>query len=270
MLWSVASLMVLRSVAPRAPPGPGVDGSRGTSWGAREARVRGGVAGHLLSLDTGRVGRLPRGVAGGGVAGAVERLGGGVAGTGPGRCGRIAGGTRGVACSGRVDRTGAVAGVAWRVLGARGVLGSVARRHIARAVGGRVARCYVAGAVVRSVTRGRGMCRGVAGRVAGSEAWHVGVVGGSGVGGVTPGCGAVVLGRSRTGVKGSRQLCGLAGVSRGVAGRDLPVERSEARVVAVGRNVYAVRGGVGGNVTGRKHLGEDLQRSLESFTRVGG
>ena len=47
-------------------------------------------------------------------------------------------------------------------------------------------------------------------------------------------------------------------MSGGVAGGDLPVERSEAWVVAMGRDVYAVRGGVGGNVAGRKHLSEDL------------
>ena len=57
-------------------------------------------------------------------------------------------------------------------------------------------------------------------------------------------------------------------MSRGVAGRDLPVERSEAGVVAMGRDVYAVRGGVGGYVAGGKHLGEDLQRSLEPFAWV--
>ena len=59
-------------------------------------------------------------------------------------------------------------------------------------------------------------------------------------------------------------------MSGGVAGCDLPVEWSEAGVVAVRRDVYAVGGRVGGDVAGREHLGEDLQRSLESFARVGG
>ena len=59
-------------------------------------------------------------------------------------------------------------------------------------------------------------------------------------------------------------------MSGGVARRDLPVEWGEAGVVAVRRDVYAVRGRVGGDVAGREHLGEDLQRSLESFARVGG
>ena len=49
----------------------------------------------------------------------------------------------------------------------------------------------------------------------------------------------------------------------------LSIEGGEGWVVAVGRDVYAVGGGVGGNVAGREHLGEDLQRSLETFARVG-
>ena len=147
---------------------------------------------------------------------------------------------------------------------------SVTRRHIARAVGGRVTRGNVPGTVVGSVARGLRVGWGVAWCVTGSEARHVGVMRGGRVGGVTPGCWTVVLGRSWAGVKWRRQLGSLARVSRGVAGRDLPVERSEAGVVAMGRDVYAVRGGVGGNVAGGKHLGEDLERSLESFARVGG
>ena len=267
VLWSVPSLVVLRRVAPGDSPGPGVDGAGRGARGAREARVGGGVTRHLLALDTGGVGWLARGVAGSGIAWTVERLGGRVAGTGTCWCWRVAGSTGGVACSGRVDSTGTVAGVAWRVLGGWRVLGSITGRHIARAVCGRVTRGNIAGTVVGSVARGLRVGGSIAGCVAGSEARHVGR---SRVGGVTPGCWPVVLGRSGSGVKGSRQLGRLSGVSRGVARRDLPVERSEAGVVAVGRDVYAVRGGVGGDVAGRKDLREDLERSLESFARMSG
>ena len=110
----------------------------------------------------------------------------------------------------------------------------------------------------------------IAGSVAGSEAGHVWGVGGSRVGGVAAWCGTVVLGRSWSGVQRSRQLGSLTGVSGGVARRDLPVERREAGIVAVWRDINAVRGGVGGNVAGGKHLGEDLQGSLEPFARVRG
>ena len=113
VLGSVPSLIVLRSVATRDTPSPGVDGSRGAAWRAREARVWGGVTSHLLALDTGGVGRLTRRVAGSGITRAVERLGGGVAGTGTSRGGGIAWSTGGVACSWRVDSTGTVARVAW-------------------------------------------------------------------------------------------------------------------------------------------------------------
>ena len=96
VLRSVAALIVLRSVTPGDAPGPGVDGSRGAARGARETRVRGRVPSDLLALDTGGVGWLTRGVAGGGIARAVERLGGGVAGTGACRGGGVARGTGGV------------------------------------------------------------------------------------------------------------------------------------------------------------------------------
>ena len=80
-----------------------------------------------------------------------------------------AGSTLVVTSSGRVDSTGTVARVAWS---------------------------NFAGTVVRSGTQGLQVSWSIAGRVVGSEAWHVGVLGGSGVGGVTPGCWTIVLQRS--------------------------------------------------------------------------
>ena len=58
-------------------------------------------------------------------------------------------------------------------------------------------------------------------------------------------------------------------MSRGIAGCDLAVEGSEARVVAVGGDVDAVGRGVGGDVTGGEHFGEDLEWPLETFAWMG-
>ena len=58
-------------------------------------------------------------------------------------------------------------------------------------------------------------------------------------------------------------------MSRGIAWGHLAIEGSEARVVAVGRDIDAVGGGVGGDVTGGEHLGEDLEGPLETFAWMG-
>ena len=231
-----------------------------------------GVACHLLALDTGGVGGLPRGVVRRGIARTVQRLSGGVARTGTSsgrvtwtrtcRSRRVAG-RAGRVTSWRVDGTGTVARVA------RGVLGP--GRGVPRAVGGRVSGCGgartvcrsvprrdIARAVVGSVAGGLRVGGGVAGGVSGSEARHVRSVRGSGVGRVSPRSGPVVEGRGWAGVQRGGKLCGSPRVSRGVARRDLSIERSKAWVVAVWGDVYAVGGGVGGDVAGGEDLGEYL------------
>lgn len=104
---------------------------------------------------------------------------------------------------------------------------------------------------------------GVAGRVVRGEARV-----GGGVGRVSrAGGGAVVQRRrgprvQRRGQRGERP--------RRVARRHLAVERGEARVVEVRRDPEAVRRRVGRDVARLQRLRKNLQRSLETFTLVGG
>ena len=109
-------------------------------------------------------------------------------------------------------------------------------------------------------------------RVGGSVGWRIG--GGepsgvrSGVSGVSSRSGSVVKRRSGPRVAWSGQR---VKTSPGrVAGGHLAVERSEARVVEVGRDTETVRGGVRRDVARLERFHEDLERTLESFSLVVG
>ena len=143
-------------------------------------------------------------------------------------------------------------GVVWRANGRVGVAWS--------SRSGRVVGWRVRGAIVRAA------------RVGGSVGWRIG--GGepsgvrSGVSGVSSRSGSVVKRRSGPRVAWSGQR---VETSPGrVAGGHLAVERSEARVVKVRGDSETVGCGVRRDVAGLERLHEDLKRTLESFSLVGG
>lgn len=132
------------------------------------------------------------------------------------------------------------------------------------------------------VTRSPGSGRVVGRRVGGAIVWtaRVGrsvrwrVRGGEPCGVWCRVCGV----RSRSGsvVKrwgGTRVAWGGQRVQAGpgrVAGGHLAVERSEARVVEVGRDTKTVRGGVRRDIARLERFHENLERTLESFSLMAG